>query len=132
LVPLPPAVYGTLLGDKLGRHGCEAWLVNTGWSGGPFGVGQRMRIAHTRAMVHAILDGSLHGVPFETEPNFGLAVPTACPNVPNEILDPRDTWADKEAYDAQARKLAAMFADNFRDFAAGAPPEVRAAGPHVC
>ena len=128
-VPLPPTLYGTLLGEKLDRHRTKAWLVNTGWSGGPYGVGQRMRIAHTRAMVHAILDGSLHEVPFQTEPNFGLAIPTACPNVPNEILNPRDTWADQDAYDVQARKLAAMFADNFRDFTDGVAPEVRAAGP---
>ncbi len=130
-VPLPPTLYGTLLGEKLDRHGTEAWFVNTGWSGGPYGVGQRMRIAHTRAMVHAILDGSLREVPFQTEPNFGLAIPTACPNVPNEILNPRDTWADKEAYDTQARKLAAMFADNFREFADHVAPAVRAAGPRA-
>jgi len=129
-VPLPPTTYGKLLGDKLARHGTDAWLVNTGWSGGPYGVGQRMPIAHTRALVHAILDGSLGGVPFRTEPHFGLAVPTACPGVPTELLHPRDTWADKEAYDAQAGKLAAMFEENFRDFAPSVSPDVRAAGPH--
>jgi phosphoenolpyruvate carboxykinase (ATP) len=128
-VPLPPATYGKLLGEKLARHNTEAWLVNTGWSGGPHGVGRRMRIAHTRAMVHAILDGVLREVPFETEPNFGLAIPTACPNVPNVVLNPRGTWSDPAAYDEQARKLAAMFAENFRDFAGVVSPAVRAAGP---
>ena len=130
-VPLPPAMYGKLLGEKLTRHKTEAWLVNTGWSGGPYGVGQRMPIAYTRAMVHAALDGALREVPFETDPTFGLAVPTACPGVPNEVLRPRETWADKAAYDAQARKLAAMFEENFREFVDHVPPEVRAASPRV-
>ena len=130
-VPLPPATYGKLLGEKLARHNTEAWLVNTGWSGGPYGVGQRMRIAHTRAMVHAALDGALRDVPFETEPNFGLSVPTACPGVPSEVLNPRNTWSDTDAYDTKARELAAMFEDNFREFEGTVPPEVRAAGPRA-
>ncbi len=130
-VPLPPATYGKLLGEKLTRHKTDAWIINTGWSGGPYGVGQRMRIVHTRAMVHAILNGTLRDVPFETEPNFGLAIPTACPDVPQEVLNPRDTWADKEAYDREARKLAGEFKENFREFEDSVSPEVRAAGPHT-
>ena len=105
------------------------WLVNTGWSGGPYGVGQRMKIAHTRAMVNAALDGRLAGVPMRVDPVFGLAVPTACPDVPQQVLDPRSTWSDPSAYDAQAQKLAGMFRKNFEAFAADAPPEVAAAGP---
>ena len=130
-VPLPPATYGKLLGEKLDRHNTDAWLVNTGWSGGPYGVGRRMSIAYTRAMVHAALNGSLHDVPFETEPNFGLSVPTACPDVPNEVLNPRGTWDDKEAYDRAARKLAGEFEENFEEFAPTVSPEVRAAGPRT-
>jgi phosphoenolpyruvate carboxykinase (ATP) len=130
-VPLPPTRYGKLLGEKLDRHGTGAWLVNTGWSGGPYGVGQRMSIAHTRALVHAALNGSLDNVPFRTEPNFGLSIPTSCPGVPSEVLDPRETWADKDAYDAQARKLARMFEENFEQFAGQVPEEVRAGGPRA-
>jgi phosphoenolpyruvate carboxykinase (ATP) len=106
-------------------------LCITGWSGGPYGVGQRLDIAHTRALVHAALDGSLSKAPTATLPLFGLAVPTACPGAPAEILTPRNTWSDKAAYDAQARKLAGMFAENFRTFADQVSPEVRQAGPQT-
>ena len=128
---LQPTVYAQLLGEKIARHDANVWLVNTGWSGGPYGVGQRMKIGHTRAMIRAALNGALLQVPFTREPNFGLSIPAACPGVPAEVLDPRSTWADRAAYDAQAHKLATMFADNFRNFEAKVSDEVRAAGPQV-
>ncbi|CAG0966894.1 phosphoenolpyruvate carboxykinase (ATP) [Planctomycetaceae bacterium] len=128
---LSPAVYANLLGEKIAKHNVNVWLVNTGWSGGPYGVGQRMKIAYTRALVHAALDGALNDVPTVNDPIFGIAVPTACPNVPPEVLNPRNTWSDKAAYDTQARKLASMFAENFKTFANDVTAEVRAAGPKV-
>jgi phosphoenolpyruvate carboxykinase (ATP) len=128
---LSPTVYANLLGQKIAQHQVNVWLVNTGWSGGPYGVGQRMKIAYTRAMVHAALDGSLADVPTRPDPVFGVAVPTTCPNVPTEVLDPRQTWNDPTAYDAQAHKLATMFIENFKTFSDQVSPEVRAAGPVV-
>jgi phosphoenolpyruvate carboxykinase (ATP) len=128
-LPLDPTVYADLLGQKVDEHGSDVWLVNTGWSGGPFGVGSRMKLAYTRAMVRAILDGTLASVPTVEDPVFGVQVPETCPDVPTEILQPRNTWEDKEAYDAQARKLAGMFADNFVQFVDSASDEVKAAGP---
>ena len=127
---LSPTVYAGLLGDKIAKHGVDVWLVNTGWSGGPYGVGQRMKIDLTRAMVRAAVTGALADVPTTTDPTFGLAVPTACPDVPSAVLNPRSTWADPEAYEAQAKRLAGMFAENFRAFADAASPAVRAASPH--
>ena len=126
---LSPTVYADLLGEKIAQHRVNVWLVNTGWSGGPYGVGQRMKIAYTRALVHAALGGALENAPTMTDPIFGVAVPTTCPDVPSEVLTPRNTWADQTAYDAQARKLAAMFIENFKSFADEVAPEVRAAGP---
>jgi phosphoenolpyruvate carboxykinase (ATP) len=128
---LPPSVYAKLLGEKIAAHRVDVWLVNTGWSGGPYGVGQRRAIAHTRVMVRAALAGALADVPTAVDPIFGLAVPTACPNVPPEVLDPRSTWSDPQAYDVQASKLAAMFAANFETFAPTVSDEVRAAGPRT-
>jgi len=128
---LPATVYANLLGEKIARHHVNVWLVNTGWSGGPYGVGKRIKIAYTRAMVHAALNGALNDMPTTPHPTFGIAVPNACPDVPAEILDPRATWPDAEAYDAQARKLAAMFAENFKTYADQVSPEVRAAGPQA-
>jgi len=126
---LSPSVYANLLGEKIAQHQVNVWLVNTGWSGGPYGVGQRMPISYTRALVHAALEGDLSAVATNLDPVFGVAVPVACPGVPPEVLNPRNTWADKSAYDAQAAKLAAMFAENFQAFAEQVTPEVRAAGP---
>jgi phosphoenolpyruvate carboxykinase (ATP) len=120
-----------MLAERLERHDVPVWLVNTGWTGGPFGVGSRMAIDHTRVMVRAALNGELAGVPYETDPIFGVEVPTEVPGVPSSILRPRDTWADPDAYDAKARELAAMFAENFEDYADGLPPEIRQAGPRV-
>jgi phosphoenolpyruvate carboxykinase (ATP) len=118
-----------MLGEKIARHGSRVWLVNTGWSGGPHGTGSRMKIAFTRAMIKAVLSGDLNDVRFERDPVFNVEVPVTCPNVPSDVLKPRNTWADKDAYDRQASKLAKMFADNFKTFEAEVTPEVRAAGP---
>jgi phosphoenolpyruvate carboxykinase (ATP) len=124
-------VYAKFLGDKIARHEVRVWLVNTGWTGGPYGVGTRMKIGHTRAMIHAALGGYLDKVPYNMDPLFNLEVPMLVPGVPPEVLAPRDTWTDSAAYDAQARRLAAMFAENFRTFDRDAAADVRAAGPHV-
>ncbi|HET9948370.1 MAG TPA: phosphoenolpyruvate carboxykinase (ATP), partial [Longimicrobiales bacterium] len=127
-LPRKPSVYAEMLGRRLRRHGATVWLVNTGWTGGPYGVGSRMRLEHTRAMVHAALEGRLAGCAYETDPVFGLQVPTAVPLVPAQVLRPRDTWQDGAAYDEAAAKLAGMFRKNFETFAADVPEAVRAAG----
>jgi phosphoenolpyruvate carboxykinase (ATP) len=128
-LPLRPAVYARMLGERLERHRVQCWLVNTGWTGGPFGEGSRMKLAHTRAMVRAALDGSLERVATRPHPVFGVAVPTAVPEVPTGVLDPRGTWSDGSRYDQQAKKLAAMFRDNFAQFADQVSDDVRRAGP---
>ena len=128
---LHPTVYAHQLGEKIARHKSNVWLVNTGWTGGPFGVGHRMQIAYTRAMIQAALKGHLDDVTYEPDPVFGVLVPNTCPDVPDEVLKPRNTWADKAAYDAQAQKLASMFVKNFEAFADMAGPEVKAAGPKI-
>jgi phosphoenolpyruvate carboxykinase (ATP) len=128
---LRPTVYSKLLGDKVNAQGVRCWLVNTGWTGGPYGVGSRMSIAHTRAMVNAALAGRLDDVPTRVDPNFGLEVPTTCPDVPPEVLDPEQTWSDKGAYQSKARELAGRFHQNFKQFEEDAPPEVVAVGPKV-
>jgi phosphoenolpyruvate carboxykinase (ATP) len=121
-----PTVYAKLLGERIAKHEVTCWLVNTGWTGGAYGVGKRMSIAHTRAMVNAALDGSLNGATFESEPFFGLSIPTALHDVPADVLNPRNAWSDKAAYDAQARKLAGLFFENFKKFEAQASDGVRA------
>jgi phosphoenolpyruvate carboxykinase (ATP) len=130
-MPRHPSVYAHLLGKKIARHGAQVWMVNTGWTGGPYGVGARMKLAYTRAMINAALDGKLDVVAYEEEPVFGLAIPKSVPGVPDEVLQPRGTWADPAAYDAQVAKLAKMFADNFKQFAREVSDDVRAAGPRV-
>ncbi|MBZ0253070.1 MAG: phosphoenolpyruvate carboxykinase (ATP), partial [Candidatus Methylomirabilis sp.] len=127
-LPLHPTTYAELLGEKLAKHGAACWLVNTGWSGGPYGVGKRMKIPYTRAMLTAALDGRLAKAEFEVDPVFGLHVPTACPDVPTEVLKPRNTWRDKDAYDAKATDLAKRFHKNFEQFEK-ASDEIRSAGP---
>ena len=122
-----PTVYARLLGERIERHAAGCWLVNTGWTGGPPGVGKRMKIAYTRAMVNAAIDGRLANVRFEREPFFGLQVPAEVPDVPSEVLNPRNAWPNPDAYDAQARKLAGLFEENFKRFAAQAGPEILAA-----
>jgi len=130
-LPLAPGRYAALLGEKIARYEASVWLVNTGWTGGPFGAGTRMRIPFTRAMIRAALGGQLDGVAFHTHPVFNLQVPQACPEVPPEVLNPRQTWSDMNAYDLQAAKLARMFADNFKSFEASVSPDVMAAGPRA-
>ncbi len=124
-----PAKYAELLAEKIKKHDADVWLVNTGWSGGGFGVGSRIKLRYTRAIVDAIHSGELNGIETVTDKVFGVAIPTACPGVPSEILLPRQTWADGAAYDASAAKLATLFTENFRQYADGASEEVRAAGP---
>jgi phosphoenolpyruvate carboxykinase (ATP) len=125
---LPPQRYADLLGQKMRQHGAEAWLLNTGWTGGGFGRGKRIPLPHTRAMVDAILAGSLAEVSFATDPIFGLRRPRSCPGVPETILDPRSAWHDPEEYDQAALRLAGLFRDNFRRFP-GVPPTIVEAGP---
>lgn len=128
-LPLPASKYARMLGEKIVRHNAQCWLVNTGWTGGPYGVGSRMKLAYTRAMVDAAISGKLDGVETRQDPIFGLHVPVSVPGVPDEVLMPRQTWADPAAYDEQAKKLAAMFRENFEKFAADVSEAVRAAGP---
>ena len=130
-LPLPPGRYASMLGERIARHRARVWLVNTGWTGGPYGSGSRMKIAFTRAMIRAALAGALDTVPFEQDPVFNVGVPASCPGVPGEVLKPRRTWADGADYDRQAAKLARMFADNFKTFEGEVSPEIRAAGPRV-
>jgi phosphoenolpyruvate carboxykinase (ATP) len=126
-MPLRPKVYAEMLGRRMQEHGSQCWLVNTGWFGGPYGVGSRMKLSYTRAMVNAAIEGKLKDVEFETDPAFGLTVPKTVPGVPSEFLHARDAWKDTAAYDKAAADLAARFAKNFEKF--DVPANVRAAGP---
>ena len=126
---LHPGVYADMLGKKIEEHGSRVWLVNTGWTGGPYGVGSRMKLGYTRAMVRAALAGELDGVEMVEAPFFGLQVPTRVPGVPAEVLLPRETWQDRAAYDARAAELAEAFRKNFEQFADRVPEAVRDAGP---
>jgi phosphoenolpyruvate carboxykinase (ATP) len=128
-LPRHPGVYAHLLMDRLEQYDVPVWLVNTGWTGGPYGTGQRMNIVDTRNMVRAALNGELRNVPTVADPVFGLAVPKAVPEVPSELLVPRATWSDPAAYDAAAATIARMFHDNFEAYADGVSAAVRAAGP---
>ncbi len=128
-MPRHPSVYGNLLRALIGRHRVGCWLVNTGWTGGGYGVGKRMPIAATRALLNAALDGSLASAPMRRDPWFGFEVPSAVPGVDSAILDPRSTWPDKQAYDRQAEALVAMFVVNFGKFESHVAPEVKAAAP---
>ena len=130
-MPRPPAEYAALLVERLARWDVPVWLVNTGWTGGPYGTGVRMDIDHTRAMVRAALNGHLANVATVVDPRFGFPVPTSCPDVPAGFLQPRSTWADPAAYDLAAANLARMFAANFEAYADQVTPAVRAAGPRV-
>jgi phosphoenolpyruvate carboxykinase (ATP) len=124
-----PWKYAEMLGRLIDEHRPRVWLLNTGWSGGPYGVGHRIKLPYTRAMVHAALGGELDSVATRADPVFGLTVPTEVPGVPPEILRPRDTWPDPTAYDAQAKKLAEMFRKNFEKFGGLVSDAVKAAGP---
>ncbi|MGH2464975.1 MAG: phosphoenolpyruvate carboxykinase (ATP) [Candidatus Limnocylindrales bacterium] len=130
-MPRPPVEYARLLVERLARWDVPVWLVNTGWTGGPYGTGERMNIGHTRAMVRAALKGQLDNVEMNVDERFGLAVPASCPDVPSEFLQPRNTWQDRDAYDRAAAKLARMFAANFEAYAAEVSPGIRSAGPRV-
>jgi len=128
---LHPTVYAELLAEKIQKHDATVWLVNTGWTGGAYGVGHRFSLKHTRAIIDAILDGSLAGATYERDDVFGLAIPDRVPAVPSEMLNPRSAWADKDAYDATARKLAGMFVKNFEKFADQASDEILGAAPRA-
>ena len=126
---LHPSVYAELLAEKMNKHNATCWLINTGWSGGPYGVGERMSIKHTRAMIRAILNGELDKQETRVDPTFGVHVPVSCPDVPDEVLNPRNTWEDKDAYDAKAAHLANLFNENFKKFEDGVSEEVKNAAP---
>ena len=124
---LHPRVYGRLLAEKIARHRVTCWLVNTGWTGGPYGVGSRIKIGYTRAMVEAALSGVLDNAPTQPDPIFGFSTVIRCPNVPNDVLDSRANWNDLNAYDAKAQELAAKFQANFVQFDEGDPLDEDAA-----
>lgn len=129
-LPLHPTKYATMLGKKLNAHPeVNVWLVNTGWSGGPYGVGSRMKLSYTRAMITAALEGELNHVDYISHPVFGVSMPASCPNVPTELLNPRNTWSDVAAYDAQCDKLAQLFNENFSKYSDEASDEIKAAAP---
>lgn len=130
-MPLHPTKYAEMLSKKIKDANVNVWLVNTGWTGGPYGVGSRMKLKYTRAMVKAILAGKLENVNYKEHPIFGLAMPTECENVPSEILDPKNTWENKEAYDKKARELAASFESNFQKYAKRANEEIISGAPKV-
>lgn len=130
-MPRHPSVYGNLLKQRINKGGVTCWLVNTGWTGGKYGVGSRMPIKVTRALLNAALDGSLNNVEFRIDPNFGFEVPVAVPGVNDQILDPRATWADKGSYDVTAAKLAQQFVSNFAQFADHVDASVLESAPKV-
>jgi len=130
-MPRHPGEYAAMLTERLARQGATVWLVNTGWTGGPYGTGERMDIASTRSMVRAALDGRLADVPMRRDPTFHVEVPTSCPDVAPRFLDPRSTWADPAAYDEAAARLATMFETNFAAYADGVSDDIREAGPRV-
>jgi len=130
-LPLSPLTYAKLLGEKLEQHDTNVFLINTGWSGGPHGVGKRIKLSYTRAMVSAALEGQLNSVAYEMDPVFNVFVPQSCPGVDARLLNPRNTWDDKTAYDQMARRLAELFAQNIKRFAAQIPLEILAAGPEA-
>ncbi len=128
---LHPTVYAKLLGEKIKKHNAKCWLVNTGWTGGPYGTGNRMKIQYTRAMLNAALEGKLDNVEFEIEPFFNLEIPKTCEGVPSEVLNPKHTWKDKNAYDKMAKQLVEMFVNNFKEYETGTSKEIISAGPKL-
>jgi phosphoenolpyruvate carboxykinase (ATP) len=128
-MPRHPSVYADLLSQKIEEHGCNVWLLNTGWIRGPYGEGERISIRWTRTLLNAALDGTLDKLPTARFDRFGFEIPTRCPGVPSEILNPRRTWRDKAAYDAQADRLVGMYLENFEVFAEGCSEDVLAAAP---
>jgi len=131
LMPLHPTVYAELLAEKIRKHNSNVWLVNTGWTGGMYGVGNRMKLSHKRRMLNEALEGNLDDLEFFTEPIFGLQVPTSVEGVPDKVLQPKQTWSDKDAYDKKASELAGMFKENFRKFSDQASEDLLAAGPNI-
>ncbi|MBC7850000.1 MAG: phosphoenolpyruvate carboxykinase (ATP) [Chitinophagaceae bacterium] len=130
-LPLHPGKYASMLGERMRKHEVKVWLINTGWSGGGYGVGSRMKLSYTRAMITAALEGKLDNAEFITHPVLGFEMPVACPGVPDNILNPKNTWEDPEAYDRATLKLATLFTANFEKYAAGVPEEVTSAGPKI-
>ena len=130
-LPLHPGKYAEMLGKKMEKSNVKVWLINTGWTGGPFGIGNRMKLSYTRAMITAALEGKLDNVQTETDAVFGVAIPKEIPGVPTELLTPRKTWDDKAAYDEKAKYLAGLFVKNFQKYAAGVSEEILAAAPKV-
>jgi phosphoenolpyruvate carboxykinase (ATP) len=128
-LPLHPGKYAEMLGKKMREQQVTVWMINTGWSGGPYGVGQRMKLSYTRAMITAALEGKLDNAAFEAHPVFGMLMPTSCPGVPTEVLNPRNTWADPASYDVKAKDLAGQFVKNFEKYASGVNEEILAAAP---
>jgi phosphoenolpyruvate carboxykinase (ATP) len=128
-LPLHPGKYAEMLGKKMEEHNVNVWLINTGWTGGPYGVGNRMKLSYTRAMITAALEGALDNVETTIDPIFGMEIPVAVPGVPTEVLTPRNTWADKAAYDEKAKYLAGLFVKNFEKYASGVSEEILAAAP---
>jgi phosphoenolpyruvate carboxykinase (ATP) len=130
-LPLHPAKYAEMLGCKMNKNKVNVWLVNTGWTGGSYGIGNRIKLSYTRALISAALSGQLNEVSYENMPVFNLAIPTTCKGIPTEILNPRNTWSDKTAYDAKAKSLAEQFITNFKKYASGSGEEILAAAPQV-
>jgi len=130
-LPLHPGKYARMLGEKISNHQVNVWMINTGWSGGAYGTGSRIKLGYTRAMINAALEGRLNDVAFEAHPVFGMMVPVSCPGVPDAILQPRNTWTDKAAYDAAAKKLASQFINNFEKYAGGVSADILAAAPVI-
>jgi len=130
-IPLHPAEYAKMFGQKMKDHDVNVWMINTGWSGGPYGVGKRMKLSYTRAMITAVFQRKLDNVEYEPHPIFGMMMPVECPGVPSEILNPRNTWQDKNDYDQKAKSLAQQFITNFEKFSADTDPEILAAAPVI-
>ncbi len=130
-LPLHPGKYAAMLGKKMQENNVNVWMINTGWTGGAYGTGSRMKLKYTRAMITAALDGSLNNATFINDPVFGMAVPTSCPGVPEELLQPRNTWADKNAYDEKAKYLAGLFVKNFEKYKDGVSEEILQAAPKM-
>ncbi|HEY6503867.1 MAG TPA: phosphoenolpyruvate carboxykinase (ATP) [Chitinophagaceae bacterium] len=130
-LPLHPGKYAQMLGEKMQKNKVNVWMINTGWTGGPYGVGNRMKLKYTRAMITAALEGKLNNIEFDFHPVFGMAIPKECPGVPSEVLDPRNTWADKNAYDEKAKFLAGLFIKNFEKYKDGVSNEVLDAAPKL-
>jgi len=128
-LPLHPGKYAKMLGEKMKAHDVNVWMINTGWTGGPYGVGSRMKLKYTRAMITAALEGKLDNVEYHQDPFFGMSIPASCPDVPTELLDPRNTWSDKNSYDEKAKYLASLFVKNFSKYADGVTADILAAAP---